>query len=142
MTTKREYAISLGLATPGKGRMSNAARAAIEKAESEGMVFTDSKTLTTSLTDRIAAREAAHPTTPKTVARTEVQEKPEPARKAFTGKFEAQMPDGKRKAVSNRTACTCGASLCYCHCSTPTVGLLIVDPTAADTNAVVEIARV
>lgn len=37
--TKREYAISLGLAQPGRGRLSRAAHAAIAKAESEGMTF-------------------------------------------------------------------------------------------------------
>jgi hypothetical protein len=36
---KREYLISLGLAKAGKGRFSAAAKAAIEKAISEGMVF-------------------------------------------------------------------------------------------------------
>ncbi|WXW92499.1 Lsr2-like DNA bridging protein [Streptomyces phage Enygma] len=42
MQTKREYAASLGLAEMGKrGRMSKAAYAAIEAAESKGTVFAD-----------------------------------------------------------------------------------------------------
>jgi len=42
--TKREYAVSLGLAKPARGRMSPAAYDAIAKAESEGMVFRKSNT--------------------------------------------------------------------------------------------------
>ena len=43
MTTRREYAASLGLAKPNtRGRLSKEAHEAIAKAESEGMVFTDS----------------------------------------------------------------------------------------------------
>lgn len=42
MTTKREYAASLGLAIAGaRGRMSREANAAIDKARSEGTVFSD-----------------------------------------------------------------------------------------------------
>ena len=41
MTTKREYAISLGLAQPGRGRLSREAHAAIDKALAEGMTFDD-----------------------------------------------------------------------------------------------------
>lgn len=42
MTTRREYAASLGLAKPNtRGRLSREAHAAIDKAEQEGMVFTD-----------------------------------------------------------------------------------------------------
>lgn len=40
---KRDYAISLGLAKPGRGRLSREAHAAIDKAISEGMVFSDVK---------------------------------------------------------------------------------------------------
>src|SRR6478735_3618881 len=45
MTTKREYAISLGLAQPTRGRMSREAHAAIAKAEAEGMKFTEPNVL-------------------------------------------------------------------------------------------------
>ncbi len=141
MTTRREYAISKGLAQPGKGRMSNAARQAIEEAEANGMTFSDSAPA--SLERRIAARTAAKTVpTPNRPVQPTVQEKAELLSKPFTGKFEAQMPDGKSKALSERTACTCGASLVYCHCKVPTVGLLIVDPLADDVDATVNIARV
>jgi hypothetical protein len=42
VTTRREYAASLGLAKPNtRGRLSKEAHEAIAKAEAEGMVFTD-----------------------------------------------------------------------------------------------------
>lgn len=44
MTTKKEYAISLGLAKSGRGRLSLAAHKAIDEAISNGMVFSDTKT--------------------------------------------------------------------------------------------------
>jgi hypothetical protein len=140
--TRREYAIYLNLAQPGKGRMSNAARDAIAKAEADGMEFADPAPV--SIKDRVKARSAAapQPTTPKAPVQTEVQTSDTLLSKPFTGKFEAIMPNGKRKAVSERTACQCGASLTYCLCKTPTVGLLIVDPGANDVDAVVQIAKV
>lgn len=151
MTTRREYAISLGLATPGKGRMSNAAHQAIEKAEAEGMQFTDAKPVT--MKDKIEARKAkiteSATRTAKVsaglnnrLAQTAAQEAAEPLAKPFTGTFRAVMPDGSRKKLSDRTACQCGASLSFCYCKTPTVGLLIVDPGADDVDATVNIERV
>lgn len=146
MTTRREYAISLGLAQPGRGRMSREANAACDKAEAEGMVFDAPVVKPSRPNPKVAAsgvsatQRAADERARK--AQRVVQETPEGPSKAFTGKFEATMPDGKRKALSGRTACTCGASLVYCLCKTPTVGLLIVDPLADETDATVDIARV
>lgn len=41
MVTQREYLVGLGLASPGRGRFSKDAHAALNKALSEGMKFTD-----------------------------------------------------------------------------------------------------
>lgn len=41
MGTRKDYAISLGLATAGRGRMSREALAAVEKAIAEGYIFDD-----------------------------------------------------------------------------------------------------
>lgn len=120
--------------------MSREAHAAIEKAEANGMVFSDPKPVTKA--EKIKARESARPAPRKPVVQKPVQETAVREHKPFTGKFEAIMPDGKRKTLSDRTACQCKASLSYCQCKTPTVGLLIVDPMADDVDAVVEIARV
>jgi hypothetical protein len=141
MTTRREYAISLGLATPGRGRMSREAHAAIEEAEAEGKVFSDPKPVTKA--EKIAARESVRPAPRKAVVvQTEGQKTAEPLAKPFTGTFRAVMPDGTRKKLSDRTACQCGASLSFCYCKVPTVGLLIVDPLADDVEATVNIERV
>jgi len=43
MATKREYLVGLGLAKPGRGRFSADAKAALAKAESEGVTFSDGK---------------------------------------------------------------------------------------------------
>ncbi len=44
--TEREYLVTLGLAKPGKGRYSNAAKEALEKARGEGQTF-DTPTVST-----------------------------------------------------------------------------------------------
>lgn len=66
MQTKREYAASLGLAVAGaRGRLSREAHAAIEKAISEGMTFSDAvkpivaKTPKTEKSDKPVIRESA-----------------------------------------------------------------------------------
>lgn len=154
MTTRREYAISLGLASPGRGRMSREANAAIAKAEAEGTVF-DVPRLPTSEERKSArhavkeraeeARKVIRETSPvpKPTSRPKlVEEMPVRPSKPFTGKFEVQIPDGKRKTLSDRTACTCGASLSYCHCATPTVYRTIVDPMSDDVDMVLNIERV
>jgi hypothetical protein len=41
MQSRKEYAVGLGLAKPGRGRLSKEAWAAIHKAEQEGMEFSD-----------------------------------------------------------------------------------------------------
>jgi hypothetical protein len=41
MQSRKEYAVGLGLAKPGRGRLSKDAWAAIHKAEQEGMQFSD-----------------------------------------------------------------------------------------------------
>lgn len=41
MTTQREYLISLGLAKPTRGKFSREGHAALDKARSEGMTFSD-----------------------------------------------------------------------------------------------------
>jgi len=43
MMTKREYLVGLGLAKPGRGRLSAAAHTALEAAIADGMTFDDDK---------------------------------------------------------------------------------------------------
>jgi hypothetical protein len=137
MTTKREYAISLGLAQAGRGRMSKEANEAIAKAELDGMVFDTPVVVPPRVNTKVVTDWHPTPREPR-VAR----EIPEGPSKAFTGKFEVQIPGGKRKALNERTACTCGASLVYCHCSTPTVYETIVNPGTDNIDSVLNIERV
>ena len=44
MQTRREYLVGLGLAKPGRGRLSLAGKEALAKAKAEGMRFSDDET--------------------------------------------------------------------------------------------------
>lgn len=154
LQTRRDYAVSKGLAEHKRGRMSKEAWDAIKEAEAAGTKFADSdqpypkppgirqpgprKATRERQTKTLAPTRQA----PKRVVQSEVQQAAEPLAKPRKGEYEAIMPDGRRKKLSDRTACQCGASLSYCYCTTPKVGLLIVDPGADDVDAFVEIARV
>jgi len=67
--TEREYLVSLGLAKPGRGRFSAAAKAALDEAKSKGKTFDDTKPSSTKSTPR------AKPATSKPEAKPE--QKPE-----------------------------------------------------------------
>jgi hypothetical protein len=145
--TRRDYAVSLGLAEHKRGRMSQAAWDAIKEAEAGGTKFADSdQPYPAPPKPRQAGVRKEHrplpPASPKPVVQTTEQKAPVIAAKAFTGKFEVQIPGGARKALSGRTACTCGASLAFCWCKTPTVYQTIVDPGADDVDSVLNIERV
>lgn len=144
MTTRREYAVSKGLATFGRGRMSRDALDAIAQAEANGMVFTDPVKEKVEISPEVLKRSAIVRATEEHARRDQMaaENVPDGPSKAFTGKFEVQVPGGKRKTLSERTACTCGASLCYCRCAKPSVYRTIVDPTTDDVESVLTIERV
>lgn len=115
MTTQRDYLVSKGLAKPGRGRFSGAAKAAIASAIAEGMVFTDAK----------PAKPASKPRTAK-VAEVSVSTENDGT---F---FESDYPHygtrwftkvgSKRVEVSNRAACAnCRYSLIAHTCNVPEV---------------------
>jgi hypothetical protein len=114
MTTKREYAISLGLATPGRGRLSREAHAAIDKAISEGKTFSDAKPVVTKA-----------PKTAKSVSVVTEDEAPEfretvyryPIDTVFVG----EDTNGKKFKCTARAACMCGYSLVAHICNDPRV---------------------
>lgn len=121
MGTKREYAISLGLATPGRGRLSREAHSAIDKAISEGMTFSDAA--------------------PKPVIRDTEKPAREPQRRAVAVESDSHttMADihyrydvdqlfvgtdsqGKKHTVNARQVCrNCGYSLTSHICHNPEV---------------------
>lgn len=107
MQTRREYLVGLGLATPGRGRLSAAAHAAIDKAVSEGMTFSD------------MAKTSA-PVKSADVAKTEQDYFGETAQRLHDGGWYVEE-NGKRREISGREVCrTCGYSLDYQNCSSPT----------------------
>ena len=118
---RKEYAVSLGLATAGKGRMSREALAAIDKARAAGQTFDD---------DDVAPR------TPKTPKVREVSVRatkaPTHAREGdgimadtslrypLDQKFKGVDSLGKTHIVGGANACGCGYSLVGHICNTPT----------------------
>lgn len=110
MTTKREYAISLGLAKPGRGRMSAAAHDAINKAISEGMTFSD--------TLKAPAKTEKAPAAKATQDNSVIA--PTAAIREPNGYSFFYMEGGKKRKVSNRTACyNCGYSVGWHLCNAP-----------------------
>lgn len=120
MPTKREYAVSLGLATMGRGRLSREAHAAITKAEAGGMTFDDPvKPVITS--------------TPSTVKSTKpVSVRREPVDVGLAGDVKTRYADdqkfvgidsnGKKRTVNARQVCYhCRYSLTSHHCNSPRV---------------------
>lgn len=113
MTTRKEYAISLGLAKPGRGRMSLDAHKAIDNAIQEGMVFSDSLT-------------------PPPKKATPKPKEIKPVRKV-KGNLRGFTPEGW--PVGFRMCRTCAKDCNYCRCRT--FGLpAIVDTLEPKTAAV------
>lgn len=119
MPTKREYAISLGLAKEGRGRMSREAHAAIDKAISEGMTFDDPSPVV-----------SVKPAKPKTDKPIRVARQPQgeslgpvadiATRYPDTQKFKGVDSKGKTHIVNARTVCVpCGYSLTSHRCNSP-----------------------
>ena len=115
MTTKKEYAISLGLAKPGRGRMSLAAHDAIDKAISEGVVFTDSLT-----------------PPPNVTKPTQKPKEIKPVRKV-KGNLQGFTPEGW--PVGFRMCRTCAKDCNYCRCRT--FGLPAIVDTLEPKTAVI-----
>lgn len=116
--------------------MSAEAHAAIAKAEADGMVFDDPVPTVKPKTERkptVSVTRAPRKSPATNDGTTNVAALAEP-----TGHtFRVTLPGAtKSKPVNERTACSkCRASLSYCHCLVPTVGLLILDPAATQENA-------
>lgn len=116
---RRDWLVSKGLAKPGRGKFSNAAKAALAEAESSGIVFDDSA----------PAPRATRPAKEKPVRDSE----PVVTITDDVVMFENEMPHfgkewyyvnakGKKKPLSNRAVCTgCRYSLVAHTCDNPRV---------------------
>lgn len=117
--TKREYAVSLGLAKPTRGRMSSAAKEAIAKKEAEGYVFADPSP-TPSTAAPVTADAPAAPVPPD--PRDSLYIYPSDFRYPEEEYVAVAKVDGKRTVFSVRECCnTCGCSLTNHMCNTPSI---------------------
>lgn len=91
--TRKEYAISLGLAKPGRGRMSKEAHAAIAEAEARGQVFDEGSSVTPILEPVYA---------------------PSNAIRSITGGFIGYTAEGWRVGFDNCGACHKHINWCEC----------------------------
>lgn len=138
--TKREYAISKGLAQPGRGRLSREAHEAISKAEAEGTVFDDTPVF------KAPPRTVDSPKTERPVDSGPKDDVENPfgdafMRYSFDQMFEYNDDNGKTHKVSCRPACmNCGYSLVGHTCNDPVVltyhGIRSVQPEGASRDKV------
>lgn len=93
MMTRKEYAISLGLAKPGRGRMSKEAHEAIQKAIADGMVFAEGSSVS--------------PIPEPVYVKEEVQ-------RTITGHYVGYTAEGWRVGFDTCSACKRHAKWCKC----------------------------
>ena len=113
---RRDYAISLGLAKPGRGRMSRAAHEAIAKAEAEGKTFSDSPVKSDS--PKSNSDSADKPDSVKSNSEPKDFFGPTP-NPIYNGGWYV-VENGKRVDVSGKEVCrNCMCSLDYHRCDSP-----------------------
>lgn len=120
LETRRDYLVRLGLAKPGRGKFSNAAKEALAKAEAEGMKFSD----TGAPAPKPAKDKPDEPTAP-------VQADPRESAYILPSDFRFPMGEyvafsrdenGKRVMHTLAECCnTCRVSLTNHACNTPTI---------------------
>lgn len=116
MQTRRQYAISLGLAKDGRGRLSTAAKEAIQKALDSGVEFLDDNKYEKAAVERGKTDSPAK----RRKQLEEVDPFPRPIIPDTT-KLIGTMANGKKVTVSHREICrNCMYSLKWCHCGKPT----------------------
>lgn len=115
MVTKRQYLIEKGLAKPGRGRMSNAAREAINKAINKGVKFDEPETGTKTVTVKTKDEKGKTVVTTKRVQDVPTVPDARPDRPNGTYVFENE--DGTKFNRGAATACVrCSYSLQWCYC--------------------------
>ena len=108
MQTRKDWAVSQGLANPGRGRMPKAAVIACDKAEDEGMVFSDTKKRPVKKADKPKAKPVSN-------------DGPSVSSDIDSGLFEPLYPGTWKTAdgtkVGNRAVCVnCSTSLNFHRC--------------------------
>ena len=119
MQTKREWLVSQGLAKPGRGKFSNAAKEALAKAEASGVKFSDVATKVSVPTGNPTEKSAGGQT----------DQKSDPRDSPYISPSDFRFPEAEYKAVgadgktySMRECCnTCRVSLVNHACDSPTI---------------------
>lgn len=115
----RDYLVKHGLAKPGRGKFSNAAREALARAVEKGESFDDFPNKATTVVKPTGAPKPKVKAAP--VESAEVYDIPE-YRYPETMYRAIEIRNGKRIERSMREACNgCGLSLVVCWCSTPRI---------------------
>lgn len=123
MLSKREYLVGLGLAKPGRGKFSNAAKEALSKAEAEGMKFSDTGAPVAKSGPEITKAEKPAGNSDSTTS-------------PYIFPSDFRYPEGEYKAVGTdgktygmREVCnTCRVSLTNHMCNSPTIhGNMVVN---------------
>jgi hypothetical protein len=120
MQSKRDYLVGLGLAKPGRGKFSNAAKEALAKAEAAGTKFSDATVIQTK-----------NPAGGQTAPETEVKASA-PGDSAYVLPDDYRFPEkeyraftrdgGKKVEVSLRECCNdCRVSLVNHACNAPVI---------------------
>lgn len=113
---RRDYAISLGLAKPGRGRLSREAHEAIAKAEAEGKTFSDSPIKTRSIKSDSNSESESVSVKSDSEPKDFFGPTPNPI---YNGGWYV-VEDGKRVDVSGKEVCrNCMCSLDYHRCDSP-----------------------
>ena len=122
MQTKREYLVDKGLAKPGRGKFSNAAKDELARAMAAGVKFSDS----TAPAAPVRSKDTRPPVAPEPVA-------PDPRDSLYISPSDFRFPEGEYVAVSRdsngkkvlhsvREVCnTCMVSLTNHACASPTI---------------------
>jgi hypothetical protein len=115
MPTKREYAVSLGLAKNGRGKLSKAAHEAINKAIKDGMVFDDVSGTS------VGQKPPTVPTPPKTESKRVVAALPETKvyREQSTVYGIDSKPGFADLVIAFDDCAGCGKAVKYCSHETP-----------------------
>lgn len=119
--TEKDYAISLGLAKAGRGRMSLDAKKAVQKARSEGMVFKGKGPATATVSLSKTTKNDDGTLTKETVE-TEANQYADAFMRYPLDQMFVYEHEGKKYKVSGRLACMpCGYSLVGHGCNDPVV---------------------
>lgn len=118
MGTRKDYAISLGLAQPGRGRLSREAHAACDEAEKNGTVFSEKKVSTSVNANPLPGIPIHNEPVTEDGPADPYAHHPAPTR---SGMLMFSNGNTTLEKVSAKEACAeCGRSFGWCRCSIPT----------------------